>query len=130
MREWGLTPPQWRDLDESDRDLILAESALVCPSCGNLKSVCSQPGLTLYPQRDECYVTAARALAVRRIHQKYDEEPDTTGLHPIDGVSVWMAETDLNPGDRFFDLGTSTPDRFADRVAEEEGDDGEHGGHQ
>lgn len=104
MREWGITPPQWRDLPDDDRELMLAESALVCPSCGNLRSFCSQPGLELYPQRDECFVTAARALAVRRAQSKNKQDPDTRTLHPLDGVNVWMSEVDLNPDDEFFDI--------------------------
>jgi hypothetical protein len=104
MREWGLTPPLWRDLPEADRDLLLAESVLVCPSCGNLKSYCSKPGLQLYPQRDECFVTAAREFTIRRLHKKYEEEPSAQEIHPLDGVNVWMAESDIHPEDRFFDL--------------------------
>jgi hypothetical protein len=46
MREWGLTPPQWRDLPEDDRDLLLAESALVCPSCGNLRRCAAKRAAT------------------------------------------------------------------------------------
>lgn len=109
MREWGLTPPLWRELSEADRDLMLAESALVCSSCGNLKSVCSQPGLRLYPQREECYVTAAQELVMRRLHKKYAREPGTDSLHALDGVSVWMAEADLRPDDPFFDVVESAP---------------------
>lgn len=104
MREWGLTPPQWRDLPDDDRELMLAESALVCSSCGNLKSFCSEPGRDLYPQREECYVTAARDLAIRRAQHKYRQEPDARGLHPMDGVSVWISDADLNPDDTFFDV--------------------------
>jgi hypothetical protein len=104
MREWGLTPPQWRDLSEDDRDLLLAESALVCQQCGSLKSVCSTPGRDLYAQREECYVTAARDLTLRRVAKKYKQEPNVHELHPLDGVSVWMAEYDLDPDDTFFDL--------------------------
>lgn len=83
---------------------MLAESALVCPSCGNLKSYCSQQGLELYPQREECFVTAARDLAIRRVRGKFKQEPDASGLHPLDGVSVWMSDRDLNPDDEFFDV--------------------------
>jgi hypothetical protein len=104
MREWGLTPPQWRDLPEDDRELMLAESALVCQQCGSLKSVCGTPGRDLYPQREECYVTAARDLTMRRVAKKYKKEPNTAELHPLDGVSVWMADYDLAPEDTFFDL--------------------------
>lgn len=104
MREWGLTPPQWRELSDDDRDLMVAESELVCQSCGGLKSVCSTSGLELYPQRDECMVAATRALVWRRAQKKYKQEPGTAELHPLDGVSVWLSEVDLNPDDDFFDL--------------------------
>lgn len=109
MREWGLTPPQWRDLSEDDRDLMVAESALVCQQCGNLKSFCSTDGRELYPQREECFVTAARDLTMRRLHKKYSREPSAESLHPMDGVSVWMAEYDRDPDDKFFDVDVAAP---------------------
>jgi hypothetical protein len=43
MRLWGLTPPQWRELPEDDRDEMLEEHAAYCPSCGQLRSICSDP---------------------------------------------------------------------------------------
>lgn len=104
MREWGLTPPQWRDLPDADRDLMVAESELVCQSCGGLKSVCSTSGLELYPQRDECMVAATRALVWRRLHKKYKQEPGTEEMHPLDGLGVWFSEVNLDPEDDFFDL--------------------------
>lgn len=83
---------------------MLAESVLVCPSCGNLKSFCSEPGLALYPQREECFVTATRELAIRRARAKNKHEPGTLALHPLDGLSVWVSDVDLNPDDEFFDV--------------------------
>lgn len=107
MRRWGLTPPQWRDLPEDDRDLMTAEDALVCSDCGNLKSVCRQPGLVLYPQKDECFYTASRQLVERRLAEKFKkDEPGTEDLHALDGVSVWLSEYDLEPDETFFDLPT------------------------
>lgn len=103
MREWGLTPPQWRDLSDEDREEMLQESALVCPSCGNLRSVCSVEGGDWYPQQTTCYATAVRELVVRKVHKKYSSEPGTSGLHPLDGVSIAVSEVDLDPDDDFFD---------------------------
>lgn len=108
MRLWGLTPPQWRELPEVDRDLMLAESELVCPNCGNLRSVCSDPDIPWYPQRSECYASAAKDLTWRRLRKRYQQEPDVSRLHPLDGVNVWMSEHDFAPDETFFDLREST----------------------
>lgn len=101
MRDWGLTPTAWRALDEGDRDLLLAESEMVCPSCGNLRSVCSAPDAQWYPQRTECYATAARELAVRRLRKKHPGEPGPDAVHTLDGLSLWVSEHDLSPEDDF-----------------------------
>lgn len=73
----------------------------ICPSCGNLRSICSDPDRPVYPQRTMCYVTAVRDLSIRRIQKKYTEEPSDTGLHPTDGMSIWASSEDLTPDDHF-----------------------------
>lgn len=83
---------------------MLAEDELVCPRCGNLRSVCSDPEIGLYPQREMCYVTAAEEQTWRRLREKYkDKGPEKTPLrpHPLDGMTVWMSQSDLTPDDDF-----------------------------
>lgn len=101
MQAWHITPAQWRELDDADRDLMIAHHDLVCSSCGNLRSVCSDPNVVGYPQRAMCYFTAIRDLTVRRVHAKHKKEPGTEGLHPTDGMGVWVSDQDLTPDDDF-----------------------------
>lgn len=75
---------------------------MVCPHCGNLRSVCSDPDVPWYPQRSVCYATAARELTGRRVRERYKSKPGTEVLHPTDGVSIWMAQDDLGTADDFF----------------------------
>lgn len=73
----------------------------VCPDCGNLRSVCSDPNVPLYPQRRMCYATAVRDLTVRRVRARHKGEPGTEELHALDGMSVWVSTADLTPTDDF-----------------------------
>ena len=74
----------------------------VCPDCGNLVSVCSSEDFTGYPQRRMCYSTASLQLTRRRLQKKYaKKQPGTDGLHPTDGMSVWISTDDLTPDDDF-----------------------------
>lgn len=73
----------------------------ICPQCGNLKSVCSDPDRPVYPQRTMCYVSAVKELTVRRVQKKYTQEPGIDGLHPTDGMSVWASPEDYSPDDEF-----------------------------
>lgn len=82
---------------------MLAEDEVVCPSCGNLREVCSDPNRNWYPQKVTCYASADRELTMRRLQAKYKAEPGTRSLHPFDGVSVWMSEHDFQPDETFFD---------------------------
>jgi hypothetical protein len=105
-RDWHLTPQQWRELPEDDRDLMLAEAELVCPSCGNLRSVCSDPTRDWYPYKAQCYATGARDLVLRRLGKKYpppgSKEHPETAPHPLDGVSVGVLLDDPDPDETFF----------------------------
>lgn len=83
---------------------MLAEYDLVCSSCGNLRSVCSNPAVDWYPQRDVCYATAAREMTWRRLerkHEKNDRAKALTQAHPFDGLSVWVSSENLTPDDDF-----------------------------
>lgn len=77
----------------------------VCRHCGNLRSVCSDPGRALYPQRDYCYVTAVRELTWRQVEKRYGPPKGTDGLHETDGMLLWVSEHDLSPDDDFNALG-------------------------
>lgn len=80
---------------------MLAEHDLVCPNCGNLRSVCSDPTRDWYPQRSMCYATASREVVLRRLQKKHEKTEPGLTLHPLDGMSVWVAQDDLTPNDDF-----------------------------
>lgn len=89
----------WTD---EEREFALRVHDEVCPSCGNLRSVCSNPDVTWFPQRRICYSKAAQALTVRRVQARHERnQPGTELLHPTDGMSVWMSDLDLTPDDDF-----------------------------
>ena len=100
-----MAPSQFDALPEDDRELMIAEDELVCPSCGSLKSVCSDPEQGWYPQRDFCSNAATYEATMRKLRLKHkDNEPGKTA-HPLDGVSVWMSMQTLTKKDRFLDDG-------------------------
>lgn len=75
----------------------------VCPSCGNLVSVCSDPEVRPYPQRSVCYFTAGREQTWRRTIAKYGQpDPKDASPHEIDGLAWGMSLHDLTPDDDFF----------------------------
>lgn len=80
---------------------MLTEDELVCPSCGNLRTVCTDPEVAWYPQRTVCYATAARDVTVRKLAKRYEKSPPGTEMHATDGVSVWVSTEDLTPEDDF-----------------------------
>lgn len=82
---------------------MIAYVAEICPSCGNLVSVCSDPDRPFYPQRRMCYSTAARAIAVRRLQEKHGHA-EGTEAHPLDGMNVYASPEDLTPDDDFLPL--------------------------
>ena len=100
-RKWGMAPSQFDALPDEDRQLMLAEDELVCPSCGNLRSVCEDPEIGWYPQRSVCYYTAAQEVTQRRLREKHKDNEPGTAPHPLDGMRVWLSEHDLTPEDDF-----------------------------
>lgn len=72
----------------------------VCGQCGNLRSVCSDPTLPVYPQRTMCYITAVKEKTLRQVDAKYGEAKGNA-LHPTDGMTVWASHEDLSPDDHF-----------------------------
>lgn len=80
---------------------MLAADELVC-SCGNLRSVCSDPDRDWHPQESVCWVAATRAWGVRRLqaqHKDFDltatDERGELLMSPLDGVSVWVSDVDF-----------------------------------
>lgn len=93
-KEWGYQLDSWRALSDEDRDLLLAFEALVCPRCGNLKSVCSDPSIDHHPHVTTCWATATVEWGWRRLRKKYPSEDEVTdSLHPLDGVRVYAAQS-------------------------------------
>jgi hypothetical protein len=70
----------------------------MCPSCGNPRSVCSDPERENYPHRAVCYITADREVMIRRLREAYKEEPGRD-RHPLDGVSVFVGPDDASDPD-------------------------------
>lgn len=81
---------------------MLAYVRDICGQCGNLRSVCSNPELAVYPQRTMCYVTAVAEMTERQVHKRFGRPDEKTdGLHPTDGMRVWASPEDVNPNDDF-----------------------------
>jgi hypothetical protein len=74
----------------------------ICPSCGNLTSVCSDPEVAWYPQQSVCYATAAREQTSRALYDAHGT-PDPTSQEPhfMDGKTVYVSVHDLTPDDSF-----------------------------
>lgn len=79
---------------------MMAAADLVC-SCGNLRSVCSDPARDWHPQESTCWVAATREWGVRRVqdrHKNFDYQLRVDGelmMGPLDGVSVWVSDIDF-----------------------------------
>ena len=80
---------------------MIAYVTEVCPDCGNLRSVCSDPNTPMYPQRRMCYASAVQQLTLRRLRAKHKAEPGLVDLHPLDGMGVYVSPDDLSPDDDF-----------------------------
>lgn len=77
------------------------EDAL-CPDCGNLRSVCSDPEQAWYPQRHVCLASKDLAALDRKWRKKHENaSPDGAGRLPTDGERLWVAPDDLTPDDKF-----------------------------
>ncbi|MFT3871064.1 MAG: hypothetical protein QM714_00225 [Nocardioides sp.] len=99
-KAWGYGIEEWEALPDEKRDELLEYERQICPRCGNLRSVCSNPDVPWYPQRSMCYATGARELTLRRLHKKH-KDPGTDAMAPTDGMTVWMSRDDLSPDDEF-----------------------------
>lgn len=114
--EWVTTVEPEFDDEERESWYALEEwQASLCPHCGNPRVICSNPdgldGRGFYPQRDVCYVTAARERTQRqfsRLHEK--AKPDPAGYLPTDGVHIRASLYDESPEDDFLDEGLDLSD--------------------
>lgn len=84
-------------------------------SCGHALSVCSDKDREWFPQRTICYPTMETEAAASKWAALHEQHPyhdgtfkswakDRSDSHPYHfqaGVTVWVAETDLNPHDHF-----------------------------
>jgi hypothetical protein len=71
----------------------MEHDATVCPRCGNLRSVCSDPAIDWHPRESTCYATATIEWGLRRLEEKRKDEPLAgAALHSMDGASVWVSE--------------------------------------
>ncbi len=87
--------------DDDEREAQHAYDELVCDRCGNLRSVCHNPDIEWFPQRDMCYPTADLEVARRRLAAKHEKNKPGSKPHPLDGMRVWMSQHDLTPSDSF-----------------------------
>lgn len=100
QREWWLARHRLREQEHS---------------CGHPSDVCSDPALPWFPQRHVCHVSMEREAAAReyaRLHEKkpyhdgtfeswVEKRDDAHPYHFNDGVTIYAADTDLNPHDHF-----------------------------
>lgn len=99
------------DANELDDQYALEEyQESLCPQCGQLRSICSDPSVSHYPQLHVCWATAAQMVASRRFHNLHEKaKPDSAGYLPTDGALVWVSDEDLTPDDDFLRQGLGSP---------------------
>lgn len=68
----------------------------VC-SCGNLRSVCSDPDVDWHPRTSVCYATAAIEWGRRRLDEKWANKKAEDGATPLDGVGIYATEQAPDP---------------------------------
>lgn len=87
----------------------------MCPEHGGPLTECSDPDKLWYPQRHICRATMELAAADRRYKALHEKLPfhdgtfeswakEASASHPynfMDGVRLYVAETDVNPSDDF-----------------------------
>jgi hypothetical protein len=79
----------------------------VCERCGNLRSVCSDPNVTWYPQRAVCHATAVAEQMYRRTAKLFKHpNHDDDSAHVTDGMQWWTSVHDLTQEDDFFGQST------------------------
>lgn len=109
-----MLPEDFRALPDDQQDELTEYALEVCPDCGNLRSVCSDPErVTFYPQRSYCYATAVKAQVWRRVEALYGHpDPKSSNEHFTDGLKIGATLYDFTPDDGFLD----TPEQAALRA--------------
>lgn len=70
----------------------MAFESEVCPSCGNLRSVCSDPSIDWHPRTTVCYWAAAVEWGRRQYEKKYGNEKTALGATPLDGIGIYATD--------------------------------------
>ena len=106
-------------LSDEERDYWIADweiRRMECPDCGNPIDECSDPKRLWYPFRRICYATMEREAALAAYNELHGEDAayhngtftswskTRSSSHPYgagDGVSIGVAQMDVNPWDKF-----------------------------
>lgn len=113
------TEPEFDDAEREAWEALAEWRAAICPHCGNLRVICSNPegidGSGVYPQLDYCWITAAVDKSTRRFHKLHAKaEPDAAGYLPTDGALISASLTNDSPDDDF--LADGIPAEILDRT--------------
>lgn len=73
----------------------------VCPKCGNLRAICSDPDRVWYPQRHTCYAAADLEANYRRWEARHKDAVPINWRLPSDGTTLWVSVDNLTPEDNF-----------------------------
>lgn len=101
-----------------ERGLLLADDDAArgeCRHCGRPIAECSDASREFYAQRLVCRASMERAAAERAFDKLHEDAPFHDGsfaswakewseeypYHAKDGMTVYVADTDVNPGDLF-----------------------------
>ncbi|GEB17220.1 hypothetical protein GUY44_11910 [Pimelobacter simplex] len=101
-KAWGYRLDEWRALPDDDRDLLTSFERDVCPSCGNLRSTCSDPTIDWHPRTSVCYATAAVQWGQRRLQKKWGDKAAEDGASPLDGVAIYATDQAPEPSEDEF----------------------------
>ena len=95
----------WDDLPDEKRELLLAYDQLVCGSCGNLRSECSDPMNEWHPRTDVCHATASQQWGQRLLRETYSDREGPDGASYLDGRWVWVSQVAPDPdADEFAEM--------------------------
>lgn len=80
----------------------MAHALEVCPECGNLRSVCSDPTIDWHPRTSVCYPSAAIEWGQRRLRERWGDKKAEDGATPLDGVGIYATDHPPAPGEDEF----------------------------
>lgn len=64
----------------------------MCSTCGNLIADCSNPEIDWHPRTTLCFANATTKWAWRKMNDKHkDVRESLDGLHPTEGMSIWVS---------------------------------------